>query len=90
MAKYDADANVGAIVLTGSEKAFAGTLCVVGSMYVHHTHMPPQKKLAGADIKEMKDNNFVDTYKKDMLGHWAKISDVKKPIIAAVNGYAVS
>lgn len=45
---------------------------------------------AGADIKEMKDNNFVDTYKKDMLGHWAKISDVKKPIIAAVNGYAVS
>ncbi|CDH51333.1 enoyl-hydratase [Lichtheimia corymbifera JMRC:FSU:9682] len=67
MAKYDADANVGAIVLTGSEKAFA----------------------AGADIKEMKDNNFVDTYKKDMLGHWAKISDVKKPIIAAVNGYAL-
>lgn len=40
MAKYDADANVGAIVLTGSEKAFAGTLlCVLGSMYVHHTHM---------------------------------------------------
>lgn len=38
----------------------------------------------------MKDNNFVDTYKKDMLGHWAKIADVKKPIIAAVNGYAVS
>lgn len=38
----------------------------------------------------MKDNNFVDTYKKDFLGHWAKISDVKKPIIAAVNGYAVS
>ena len=38
----------------------------------------------------MKDNNFVDTYKKDFLGHWAKISDVKKPIIAAVNGYAVN
>ncbi|KAI9495125.1 ClpP/crotonase-like domain-containing protein [Zychaea mexicana] len=67
MKNFDEDANIGAIVLTGSEKAFA----------------------AGADIKEMKDNTFVDTYKKDFLGHWAKISEVKKPIIAAVNGYAL-
>ncbi|KAI8136660.1 ClpP/crotonase-like domain-containing protein [Fennellomyces sp. T-0311] len=67
MAKFDADASIGAIVLTGSERAFA----------------------AGADIKEMKDNTFVDTYKKDFLGHWAKISEVKKPIIAAVNGFAL-
>jgi hypothetical protein len=46
--------------------------------------------LAGADIKEMKDNTFVDTYKKNFLGHWAEMTEIKKPIIAAVNGYAVS
>lgn len=46
--------------------------------------------LAGADIKEMKDNTFVDTYKTNFLGHWAEMVDIKKPIIAAVNGYAVT
>jgi enoyl-CoA hydratase/carnithine racemase len=38
----------------------------------------------------MKDNTFVDTYKKNFLGHWAEMTEIKKPIIAAVNGYAVS
>ncbi|ORY92169.1 ClpP/crotonase-like domain-containing protein [Syncephalastrum racemosum] len=64
---YDADANIGSIVITGSQKAFA----------------------AGADIKEMKSNKFIDTYKNDFLGHWAKMTEIKKPIIAAVNGYAL-
>jgi enoyl-CoA hydratase len=45
---------------------------------------------AGADIKEMKDFKYVDTYKKNFLGHWAHMVDISKPIIAAVNGYAVS
>ncbi|KAI9319294.1 ClpP/crotonase-like domain-containing protein [Dichotomocladium elegans] len=67
MFKFDADPKIGAMVLTGSEKAFA----------------------AGADIKEMKDNTFVDTYKTDFLGHWAKLAELKKPTIAAVNGYAL-
>ncbi|KAL1928723.1 hypothetical protein VTP01DRAFT_2509 [Rhizomucor pusillus] len=64
---YDADSNIGAIVITGSEKAFA----------------------AGADIKEMKSNKFIETYKTDFLGHWAKMTEIRKPIIAAVNGYAL-
>lgn len=38
----------------------------------------------------MKSNKFIDTYKNDFLGHWAKMTEIKKPIIAAVNGYAVS
>jgi enoyl-CoA hydratase len=46
--------------------------------------------IAGADIKEMKDFKFVDTYTKNFLGHWAHMTDIKKPIIAAVNGFAVS
>ncbi|KAM3579653.1 putative enoyl-CoA hydratase, mitochondrial [Umbelopsis sp. WA50703] len=65
--KFDADEGVGAIVITGSEKAFA----------------------AGADIKEMKDNVAIDCYKNNFLGHWTDITKVKKPIIAAVNGFAL-
>lgn len=63
----NADPEVAAIVLTGSEKAFA----------------------AGADIKEMQNNNFVDCYKGSFLGGWDAVSLLKKPIIAAVNGYAL-
>lgn len=67
LVKLDKDAGVGAIVLTGSEKAFA----------------------AGADIKEMKDKSFPNTYSTSMLSHWDNITSIKKPIIAAVNGYAL-
>lgn len=61
------DASVGAIVLTGSEKAFA----------------------AGADIKEMKDNTYADCVKRNFLNNWNTVAELKKPIIAAVNGYAL-
>ncbi|KAI8064350.1 ClpP/crotonase-like domain-containing protein [Gongronella butleri] len=67
LGKYDADSSIGAIVITGSQKAFA----------------------AGADIKEMKDNKFIETYKTDFLGHWADMTKINKPILAAVNGYAL-
>ncbi|KAF9268782.1 enoyl-CoA hydratase [Marasmius fiardii PR-910] len=63
----DADDSVGAIVLTGSEKAFA----------------------AGADIKEMKDKTFVEVYKNSFLENWTQMTKLKKPIIAAVSGYAL-
>ncbi|KAJ2849208.1 putative enoyl-CoA hydratase, mitochondrial [Coemansia erecta] len=68
LAKFDNDGNIGAIVLTGSERAFA----------------------AGADIKEMKDTEFIDNYKSNFLGHWVEqLSRMRKPIVAAVNGYAL-
>ena len=62
------DDKVGAVVLTGSEKAFA----------------------AGADIKEMKDKEFAEVYKTDFLAHWTELTQFRKPIVAAVSGYAVS
>jgi enoyl-CoA hydratase/carnithine racemase len=65
--ELDSDPSVGAIVLTGSQKAFA----------------------AGADIKEMKDRVFPDTYLTDMLSCWDQISKMKKPIVGAVNGYCL-
>ncbi|THH29712.1 hypothetical protein EUX98_g4470 [Antrodiella citrinella] len=66
-AELDADDSVGALVLTGSERAFA----------------------AGADIKEMKDKTYVDVYKNKFLEDWTKIASLRKPIIAAVSGYAL-
>ena len=44
---------------------------------------------AGADIKEMATKDFGDAYKTDFLSHWAQVASFRKPIIAAVSGYAV-
>ena len=45
---------------------------------------------AGADIKEMKDRSFMDVYRTDFItATWEQISKVRKPIIAAVAGYAL-
>lgn len=64
---FDADPAIAAIVLTGSEKAFA----------------------AGADIKEMADKNYVDMYVADMFSGWEDFVRTRKPVIAAVAGYAL-
>jgi len=45
---------------------------------------------AGADIKEMEELQFKDVYMGGLLSQWARVSTFTKPIIAAVNGYAVS
>mmetsp|Transcript_37983 Transcript_37983/g.41987 ORF Transcript_37983/g.41987 Transcript_37983/m.41987 type:complete len:196 (+) Transcript_37983:1239-1826(+) len=45
---------------------------------------------AGADISKMSSKSFTDAYKTDMFAQWQNIaSDIQKPIIAAVNGYAL-
>ena len=44
---------------------------------------------AGADIKEMKDKDFNQALSQNMLSHWEKITQIRTPIIAAVNGYAL-
>jgi enoyl-CoA hydratase len=67
LAVFDADEAIGAMVLTGSEKAFA----------------------AGADIKEMNDLAYPEVFLKDWFARWAETAAVRKPIIAAVAGYAL-
>ncbi|GAA5886877.1 hypothetical protein JCM16303_006745 [Sporobolomyces ruberrimus] len=44
---------------------------------------------AGADIKEMKDKEFAEVYKEDFLSHWTQMTKFRKPIVAAVSGYAL-
>ena len=63
----DHDENIRAIVLAGSEKAFA----------------------AGADIKEMASATAVDMLYRDQFSMWDRIRKIKKPIIAAVSGFAL-
>ena len=64
---FEADEAIGAIVLTGSEKAFA----------------------AGADIKEMQEKSYIDMYMADFFAGWDAMTRIRKPIIAAVSGYAL-
>jgi enoyl-CoA hydratase len=65
---FEADENVGCIVLTGSEKAFA----------------------AGADIKEMAEKSYMDAYLADFITvGWERVTKCRKPVIAAVAGYAL-
>lgn len=64
---FESDPGIGALVLTGSAKAFA----------------------AGADIKEMQSKTFVEAYLEDFIGHWERLSRVRKPVVAAVAGFAL-
>lgn len=67
LAGFQKDGDVGAVVLTGSEKAFA----------------------AGADIKEMQSLDFVDAYLGDFISGWEDVAGFRKPMIAAVSGFAL-
>jgi len=64
---FEADGNIGCMVMTGSEKAFA----------------------AGADIKEMADKTFNDAFLGDFTAGWHRVADARKPVIAAVAGFAL-
>lgn len=44
---------------------------------------------AGADIKEMQNKGFSDVVMGNFLSNWTAITEIKKPIIAAVNGFAL-
>lgn len=44
---------------------------------------------AGADIKEMLNNTYAQNLKTNFLSDWTRVTRVQKPIIAAVNGYAL-
>jgi len=44
---------------------------------------------AGADIKEMAKKPFAEVYKTNMFAQWADLTRIKKPTIAAVNGFAL-
>lgn len=100
--EFDNNKDIGSIVITGSERAFAGKLVprvllndvytlvpllTKGICYIHFINI--FCVLAGADIKEMKDRQFIENYVEDFLGHWTQITKIRKPIIAAVNGFAV-
>ncbi|KAH0436911.1 enoyl-CoA hydratase [Paraburkholderia fungorum] len=66
--EFDADDAIGAIVVTGSEKAFA----------------------AGADIGMMATYTYMDVYKGDYITrNWETVRSIRKPIIAAVAGFAL-
>ncbi|HTN96990.1 MAG TPA: enoyl-CoA hydratase-related protein, partial [Nordella sp.] len=67
LSAFDQDAKIGAIVITGSEKAFA----------------------AGADIKEMASKSYMEAYLGDFLSSWDKVANQRKPVIAAVAGFAL-
>ena len=65
---FDADEGIGAIVVTGGEKAFA----------------------AGADIGAMSKWTYMDVYKSEYITrNWETIRKVRKPVIAAVAGFAL-
>lgn len=49
----------------------------------------PKAFAAGADIKEMKDKSSVEVYHEDFIANWSRLSQCRKPTIAAVAGYAL-
>jgi len=66
--RFDADAAIGAIVITGSARAFA----------------------AGADIAAMADLSYMDVHQGEFITrNWETIRRVRKPVIAAVAGFAM-
>ena len=64
---FDKDENIGAMVITGNEKAFA----------------------AGADIKEMAGKSALDMSQADHVAVYGRIRTIRKPVIAAVSGWAL-
>ena len=50
----------------------------------------PKAFAAGADIKEMMDKTYMDAYREDFITEgWERLAETRKPVIAAVAGYAL-
>jgi len=64
---FDKNDNIGCLLITGSDKAFA----------------------AGADIKEMADKTFIQAYGSNFAADWDRAAHARKPIVAAVAGFAL-
>jgi len=64
---FETNQNIGCMVLTGSDKAFA----------------------AGADIKEMAEQNFTDVFFADFCASYHRLAAARKPTLAAVAGFAL-
>ena len=65
---FEADDDIGCIIITGSSKAFA----------------------AGADIKEMQELDYMSAYQDNFITrNWERVTRCRKPVIAAVAGYAL-
>ncbi|WP_424987127.1 enoyl-CoA hydratase-related protein [Microbulbifer sp. S227A] len=65
--QFDEDDRIGAVVITGSPRAFA----------------------AGADIEEMAEKTLVELLGNDIFADWDQMRFIKKPVIAAVSGFAL-
>lgn len=79
---YEEDKSIGAIVITGSDKAFAGTW----KEGLKHQLLTRE---AGADIKEMASLTFADAYANNFIAPWSYLTTLRTPVIAAVSGYAL-
>src|SRR5262245_16735333 len=44
---------------------------------------------AGADIKEMSDKPFIEAYLGDFVSNWNAVGQARKPVVAAVAGFAL-
>jgi enoyl-CoA hydratase len=64
---FEADDNIGCLLITGNDKAFA----------------------AGADIKEMAEKSFIEAYLDNFCADWDRAARARKPIVAAVAGFAL-
>ncbi|MFJ5956018.1 enoyl-CoA hydratase [Paenarthrobacter sp. NPDC092416] len=67
VSSMDTDPEIGAVVITGSAKAFA----------------------AGADIKEMSSQSYMEMYAADWFRGWEDLTRLRIPVIAAVSGFAL-
>ena len=82
----DKDSQIGAIVLTGGEKVFAGpSLESSNGSWRGHQRVFNRE----ASNSRMADKQYYQVVRERFLSTWQNLTLLQKPVIAAVNGYAV-